>query len=60
MHQDPKNLKKIYKTMYDLTKKYIYISEYFNPKPIEILYHNERERLYKRFRKRNLGTLPKS
>ena len=48
MHQDPKNLKKIYKTMYDLTKKYIYISEYFNPKPIEILYHNERERLYKR------------
>ena len=34
--------------MYDLTKKYIYISEYFNPKPIEILYHNERERLYKR------------
>lgn len=48
MHQDPKNLKKIYKTMYHLTKKYIYISEYFNPKPVEVLYHNERKRLYKR------------
>ena len=34
--------------MYNLTKKYIYISEYFNPKPVEVLYHNERKRLYKR------------
>ena len=48
MHQNPKNLKKIYKNMYSLAKKYIYISEYFNPKPVEIQYHNEGKRLFKR------------
>ena len=36
--------------MYDLTKIHLY-SEYFNPKPIEILYHNEEKDFIKRFRK---------
>ena len=47
MHQDSKKSKKYIKQCM-ISQKYIYISEYFNPKPIEILYHNERERLYKR------------
>ena len=48
MHQDPKNLKSIYKLICKLSKKYIYLSEYYNPTPVKLIYRGERERLYKR------------
>ena len=48
MHQDPKKLDLIYSKIYKLSSKYIYLSEYFNPTPVEIPYRGERERLYKR------------
>ncbi len=48
IHQNPKFLKKIYSKLYNLSKKYIYIEEYFNPTPISIRYKGNDERLFKR------------
>jgi len=48
IHQNPKNLNKIYKLLYQLSSKYIYISEYFNPTPIKINYRGHSNKLYKR------------
>ena len=48
IHQNPNYLKKIYAKIYNLTKKYIYISEYFNPEPIMISYRNNKDKLFKR------------
>jgi spore coat polysaccharide biosynthesis protein SpsF len=48
IHQNPKNLNKIYKLLYQLSSKYIYISEYFNPIPIKLKYHSFSNKLYKR------------
>ena len=46
--------------MYNLTKKYIYISEYFNPKPVEVLYHNERKDFIKEILLGNLENVSKT
>ena len=48
IHQNPKSLKKIYSKLYNLSKKYIYIEEYFNLTPVSILYRGNDERLFKR------------
>lgn len=48
IHQNPKYLKKIYKKIYQLSKKYIYIQEYFNPDPVVIRYRNHKDKLFKR------------
>ena len=48
IHQNPKNLNKFYKKLYSLSKKYIYISEYFNPTPIMVEYRNNKDKLFKR------------
>ena len=48
IHQNPKYLKKIYSKIYNYSKKYIYILEYFSPKPIMIVYRNNKNKLFKR------------
>jgi spore coat polysaccharide biosynthesis protein SpsF len=48
IHQNPKMLKLFYKKMYDLSKKYIYLSEYFNPTPVELTYRGYKGKLFKR------------
>ncbi len=48
IHQNPNYLKKIYQNMYRLSRKYIYISEYFNPEPVTVEYHKNQDRLFKR------------
>jgi len=48
MHQNQKYLKKIYSKIYNYSKQYIYISEYFNPEPIMINYRNNKDKLFKR------------
>ena len=40
IHINPDKLKKIYKLLYKLSKKYILISEYYNPTPIVLLFQN--------------------
>jgi len=48
IHQNPKKLKTFYKKMHSLSKKYIYINEYFNPTPVEISYRGFKGKLFKR------------
>ena len=43
IHQNPKTLNKIYKTIYRLSNKYIYLREYFNPEPVMIKYRNNKK-----------------
>lgn len=57
IHQNPKMLKHFYRQMYNLSKKYIYINEYFNPTPVEIPYRGFKGKLFKRDFAKELWTL---
>jgi len=60
IHQNPAELKKVYKKLYNFTSDYIYINEYFNPTPIEVNYHGHKKKLFKRdFAKELWGMYPK-
>ena len=48
IHINPKDLKKVYKKLYDFSKKYILISEYFNDYPVTIKYRGHKNLLFKR------------
>ena len=48
IHINPENLEKIYEKMFKLSKKYILIIEYFNPKPVSNEYRGHNEKLFKR------------
>ena len=48
IHINPKFLKKIYSKMYKFSSKYILLSEYYNPTPIEVLYRDNQDKLFKR------------
>lgn len=48
IHQNPKKLNKFYNKMYNLSRKYIYINEYFNPTPVKINYRGFKDKLFKR------------
>ena len=48
IHQNPKMLNLFYKKMYKLSKKYIYLNEYFNPSPVKLIYRGNKGKLFKR------------
>lgn len=48
IHQDPDCLPEIYKKLYSFSKKYILLSEYYNPTPVAIPYRNHENKLFKR------------
>lgn len=48
IHLPPADLPMIYRKMFDLSRRYILINEYFNPTPVEINYRGHSERLFKR------------
>jgi len=48
IHQDPKYLNQIYRSIYNLSNKYIYIDEYFNPTPVVLKYRKNINKLFKR------------
>ncbi len=48
IHINPKNLKIVYKNLFDLSSKYILLAEYYNPKPISIDYRGKKNLLFKR------------
>ena len=48
IHINPKKLSQVYKKIYDLSKKYILIDEFFNPTPISIDYRGHKNKLFKR------------
>ena len=48
IHINPKYLKKVYSKLYNLSKKYILIAEYFNDTPTSIKYRGHSNVLFKR------------
>ncbi len=59
IHIHPDDLKAAYQRLFDLSRRYILICEYYSPKPVEIEYRGEKGKLWKRdFAGEMLGTLP--
>ena len=48
IHINPDSLSAAYDLLYNLSSKYILMSEYFNPVPVEVSYRGHSERLFKR------------
>ena len=48
IHVPPENLKEIYKNLYESSKKYILICEYFSREPENVIYRGFQNKLYKR------------
>ena len=48
IHINPDALDSLYQTIYDSSKKYILLGEYYNPEPVAISYRGHKDRLFKR------------
>lgn len=48
IHINPEALQEVYQKLYEVSKKYICIAEYYNPSPVSITYRGNEERLFKR------------
>lgn len=48
IHINPDDLPLIYQTMYQSSRRYILINEYFNPSPVELPYRGHAGKLFKR------------
>ncbi|MGD9639198.1 MAG: pseudaminic acid biosynthesis-associated methylase [Alphaproteobacteria bacterium] len=48
IHINPEELDKVYEKMYNASKKYILVAEYYNPVPTKISYRGHENRLFKR------------
>ena len=48
IHLDPNKISKAYKKLYEHSKKFILIAEYYNPTPVEVSYRGHNGKLFKR------------
>lgn len=48
IHINPEELKVVYKKLYDCSKRYIIVAEYYSPKPVSIRYRENEDVLFKR------------
>lgn len=48
IHMNPESLPHIYQLLYRSSKRYICLAEYYNPKPVEVLYRGHSGKLFKR------------
>jgi len=48
IHINPEKLSNVYQNLYDLSKKYIMVCEYYNPTPMSIDYRGNKDKLFKR------------
>ena len=48
IHINPEMLPKVYDLLYQSSKKYIMVCEYYHPVPVEVSYRGHSERLFKR------------
>ena len=48
IHINPDALDKVYDNLYRLSKRYIMVSEYYNPTPVTVNYRGNDDRLFKR------------
>ena len=48
IHLNPDYLNLAYEALYNSSKKYILVCEYYNPSPVELSYRGHREKLFKK------------
>ncbi|QWE28986.1 pseudaminic acid biosynthesis-associated methylase [Polynucleobacter sp. AM-7D1] len=48
IHINPDHLADVYMKLVQATAKYLLIAEYYNPTPVEVKYHDQHDRLFKR------------
>ena len=48
IHINPDKLSEVYQKLYDFSKKFILIAEYYNPVPVQIQYRGHENKLFKR------------
>jgi spore coat polysaccharide biosynthesis protein SpsF len=48
IHINPDELQNVYQKLYNASKRYIVIVEYYNPTPLEINYRGYHDKLFKR------------
>ena len=48
IHINPDQLEMVYKKIYESTKKFILICEYYNPKPDTVIYRGHADKLFRR------------
>jgi pseudaminic acid biosynthesis-associated methylase len=48
IHINPHELESVYRVLYENSKKYILVAEYYNPTPVSIHYRGYEDRLFKR------------
>lgn len=48
IHINPDELQNVYEKLYNSSKKYILVAEYYNPSPVTIPYRGHSDRLFKR------------
>ena len=48
IHINPDHLDAVYKVMYQVSKKYILLVEYYNPTAMNIQYRGESDKMFKR------------
>jgi pseudaminic acid biosynthesis-associated methylase len=48
IHINPSDLNKVYENLYNLSKRYIVVCEYYNPSPVVVPYRGNDDRLFKR------------
>lgn len=48
IHLNPGRLNEVYKTLYESSRKYLLLVEYYNPTPVEIEYRGHSGKLFKR------------
>ncbi|MGB9498863.1 MAG: pseudaminic acid biosynthesis-associated methylase [Dissulfuribacterales bacterium] len=48
IHINPEYLSVVYKKLYDASRKYILVAEYYNPTPVAVKYRGHDDRLFKR------------
>ena len=48
IHIPPNKLDRVYSNMYNLSKKYLLVAEYFNPTPMKLIYRGNKNLMFKR------------
>lgn len=48
IHINPDHLAKVYANLYNHSRRYVVVSEYYNPSPVSISYRGHKDRLFKR------------
>lgn len=48
IHINPDKIEKVYALLHNSSRRYILVSEYYNPVPVEVIYRGHRRKLFKR------------